>query len=265
MISTELVARNFSRVPETYDTEAGFQRHAAVKLAEFIRLSLNFDQPPRKILEFGCGTGFLTLELMKLFPKADYLITDISEKMLRLCEKNSAKLRQDKVISADFTICDVTAELPGGDFDLIVSGLTFQWVPDFPVVAQRIFDYLPAKGQLIFSTLSNRTFHRLKHSFQALNIPYPGPELLTEEAICQCCTIFDECIFERESYHKEFSSTRDFFQHLQRTGAGNATGENLTVAQLRELLRHHDKSGKDPETGMIIADYHAAYTLCRKD
>ncbi|HEX4095209.1 MAG TPA: methyltransferase domain-containing protein, partial [Caulobacteraceae bacterium] len=73
----------FDAAAETYDAAAPVQRAVAARLAEKIA-ALPLPPKPR-ILEIGCGTGFLTAALRERLPGGEWLITDISPRMLDAC------------------------------------------------------------------------------------------------------------------------------------------------------------------------------------
>ena len=95
MIDSRLVSLNFSRAASTYGQAAEFQRTAAKTLMEVMAAETAGMSPPRRILEIGCGTGFLTGLLFNRFPRAKFLITDISgrivlERVLDLTHANGS-------------------------------------------------------------------------------------------------------------------------------------------------------------------------------
>ena len=61
IMNTTLIKQRFSRSLQTYEQTAIVQREMAKILTEFLPQNKNFDS----ILEIGCGTGFLTRELVK--------------------------------------------------------------------------------------------------------------------------------------------------------------------------------------------------------
>lgn len=74
---------------------------------------------PKRILDLGAGTGLLTYYWYRQFPKAEYMLVDVSEEML-----NVARKRFGGIATVDFRIADYADALPEGDFDVIVSALS---------------------------------------------------------------------------------------------------------------------------------------------
>jgi malonyl-CoA O-methyltransferase len=123
----EAVAAAFGAAAGTYDADADLQRLVAGRLAARIA-ALPLPPAPR-ILEIGCGTGFLSRHLLAGRPGARGLITDLSEAMVRRCRDTLAG-------ASDFLVMDGERPCltPPGGFDLICSSLALQWFAD-PVAA----------------------------------------------------------------------------------------------------------------------------------
>lgn len=75
---------------------------AARRLFDLLKSRLA-GKAPRRILEVGCGTGFLTQMLHEAWPEAELIATDIAPKMLerarnrvgkrvQFCEMDAARL-----------------------------------------------------------------------------------------------------------------------------------------------------------------------------
>jgi malonyl-CoA O-methyltransferase len=123
---SDLVADNFSKDPEYYDRAAKAQREAAETLADAIR-SATAAAPPARILEIGCGTGFLTGKLAEMFPDAEIAATDISPAMLAFCERAFGKRKDKNAARIDFVLDDISKTRLREPFDLVASSFAFQW------------------------------------------------------------------------------------------------------------------------------------------
>lgn len=183
------VTRAFDAAASRYEAHAGPQAHAAARLAA--RLSeLSLPEAPR-ILEIGCGTGFLTRHLASLDPRATILATDRSLAMLRVARAN---LAGHGWIS--FAAMDGERLAAGGGFDLITANLAWQWFLDPFEAVERCRALLNPGGWLAFSTLGEANFaewralcavrglpHGLRDypSLAAWRSRFPAPCLITEE------------------------------------------------------------------------------------
>lgn len=252
------VAENFSESAETYDSAASFQRRSANIFSEFILSSLSGKKAPRKILEIGCGTGFLTERLMDAMPSAYFTVSDISGAMLNRCEKNTMEIKNRKDIRVEYIVSDMADGVEDDDFDMIVSALAFQWAEDFHPALEKMNGKLMGKGTFFFSTLTEGTFAGIVNTFSHAGVKYPGPEMLSFNNIRKfCLSVFSEVNFRQGVYMEEYASVIEFLKQIKAIGAGNATGETLSAADLRRVIR---AAG----TGILSAEYHLAFFECTK-
>ena len=77
-----------------------------------------------RILELGCGTGYVTEQLSNLFPKAHITAIDFAESMIEV-----AKTRQN-VKNVMFHCEDIERLRLEETYDVIISNATFQWLND---------------------------------------------------------------------------------------------------------------------------------------
>jgi len=252
MIISKIVEQNFSRHPEDYNNIADTQREIASKVADLIEDNCCSLETP-DVLELGCGTGFLTKQMMHRMPDSLFLITDISPAMLQFCRADIPLH-----ISAKFAICDITQGCPGGMFDIITSSLAFQWVDNLDNLMRDLYDHLKADGYLIFTTLTEGTFANIATIFEKKGTLFPLPELVTVEDLKKATSCFEDITVIEETYVEKYNSIKDFLDHIHKVGAGNATGSHISVSKLRQII----KEGKNCRE--IIAEYKVAFVICRK-
>jgi malonyl-CoA O-methyltransferase len=65
MIDKQIVRQHFSRNAVNYDAYAKVQKKMAEQLLEIIRLTLDRTAAAPEILDIGCGTGYLTGQLIE--------------------------------------------------------------------------------------------------------------------------------------------------------------------------------------------------------
>ncbi|HEU4601876.1 MAG TPA: methyltransferase domain-containing protein, partial [Steroidobacteraceae bacterium] len=166
-----LMRARFNRRAHEYDQHASIQRAMANRLVELIeqsraeRCSDSTETPPvRRILEIGCGTGFLTQHLLATYPQSHIQAVDIAEQMIRLAQ---ARIRNEVQRRVTFVAEDAECmELDDASFDLIVSNATVQWFNDPVLTIGRLVGSLIADGTLAFATFGPDTFSELHRSFE---------------------------------------------------------------------------------------------------
>ncbi len=255
MIVTELVEKNFSRYPEYYNNCAETQKHVAEDLYSIIQKKTDTEDI-KTILEIGCGTGFLTKKLIPMFPEADFLITDISPKMLAYC-RDSIEAFDQAPKRMFFTTNDISKACPEGKFNLISSSLAFQWVEKIDAMLSNLYANLSDDGTLIFSTLLKGTFSNIENIFNTHGINFPIPRLPVIQDIEKSANCFRNTEIIEKTYTEQYHSIGEFLDHIHKIGAGNATKKRISFHKLREILR------EEKETGELIAEYKVVFVVCK--
>jgi len=255
LISKQLVAHNFSRSSAEYESVALCQSYAAGRFAGMIADTIADKESTLRILEVGCGTGFLTKTLIGLFPHASITVCDISTDMLETCRQNTAVVRKQHGADVEFMQCDISTDALTGKYDLVVSGLAFQWLEsELMDVVGKIRQHLTDDGHLMFSTLVGGTFQRLKESFKECKVPFPGPALFTLEELTEKLCQPSQVKFE--VYKDYYPTVLAFLKQLKATGAVNATGQPVAPGELRRIINKYTELSQSED---IIAEYHIAY------
>jgi cyclopropane fatty-acyl-phospholipid synthase-like methyltransferase len=145
---------HFDQAAATWDlAERRVALAHAVTEAIAARVPLSREQ---SVLDFGCGTGLVTLELG---PKVGTMAgADTSPGMLKtLAEKAKAQGLTLHLLSLN---TDWPTEL-GGPYDLIVSSMTLHHVPDVPALFHQFERHLQPGGQVALADLDEEdgSFH----------------------------------------------------------------------------------------------------------
>ena len=104
--------------------------------------------PEARVLEIGCGTGALLLELgtkysLKLFG------IDVDAERLVMAKQNLNKMG----IKAELSLMNIeTSTFPDGAFDLIVTNLVFLWINDLDKAFEQLHRILKKGGFLLILT-----------------------------------------------------------------------------------------------------------------
>ncbi len=155
------IKRSFAAASLTYDSVAGLQRTVG---RELIR-SINAIQLTGTLLDLGCGTGFLTGELLAHSNHETIIALDIALSMLQTTQ---GKLANQNTISY---VCADAEHLPlaGQSIDGVFSNLALQWCNNLEAVFTDIKRALKPDGQLVFSTFGPQTLHELKNAWATVD------------------------------------------------------------------------------------------------
>src|ERR1700744_395820 len=132
------------RQPETLDSPSKRRAH------EILSALKQFDVRGAKILEVGCGTGWLSTSLVNF---GDVTAVDLGKEII-----DTAKARNPQI---DFRSGDIhTMDLPEGTFEVVVTLETFSHVPDQPAFVARLARLLKPGGLLLLTTQNKWVFER---------------------------------------------------------------------------------------------------------
>ncbi|MFC0205247.1 methyltransferase domain-containing protein [Novosphingobium soli] len=252
MSRRERIRRAFAAAPD-YDGQARVQRAVAASLAARIAA---LELPPRpRVLEIGCGTGFLTRALRDAGLAGEWLVTDIAGEMVERCraglggEPGAATLR--------FAVLDGERGTPaGGPFDLVCSSLAVQWFDDAPAALARMTDWLAPGGHVLVTTLGTGSFAqwRAAHAAEGLVAGTPAFAATERFAALAPAHLGIERLVERHA------DARAFLRSVKAIGAGTAAPAHrpLGPAQLRRVMERFDRSGCEVTYEVVTCHLHRA-------
>ena len=222
----------FGAAAATYESDAVPQRVIAERLGARIGA---FDLPPSaRILEIGCGTGFLSRALRACFPAASLLVSDLSPAMVQRC-------RQALGPHADYLVMDgqhpCLAET--GNFDLITSSLALQW---FAEPGRALADWrqlLRPGGHIAFTTLVAGSFAEWHYAHAALNLRAGIPDYPSAASYADRWPDAGNGEIDVETLVHTYPDGHAFVTALKRIGAHvPAVGRTpLSPGALRQVLR----------------------------
>ncbi len=242
------IRRAFDAAAASYDAAAPVQRAVARRLAEkIVRLPL----PARpRILEIGCGTGFLTTALRERLPEADWLITDLSPRMLDACRARVGP-------GARFEVMDGERPTVDGPFDLICSSLAVQWFGDLAAGLGRLGRLLAPDGWLAVSTLADGTLQAWRQAHADLGLACAAHDFPSRDALARM--LGPRGRLHTEAVVQAHADARDFLGDLKAIGAGCSVSARrpLGPRDMKRVMRRFDELG-------AVARYEVAYGFLRQ-
>jgi len=273
-IDKKLVQKRFSRAAGTYDGEAVVQKNMADQLMKVIEEVLTHEQVTN-ILEIGCGTGYLTGQLLKLLdqkgklPLTEVFITDISGEMLYTCRR--------KVEKQFGLLTNLTFQQEDGEtiklsktVNLIVSNAVFQWFQDLNSALGSLYNVLSKDGWLLFTTFGENTFQELHRTFNHVLGYRPGQPFVSAPEVEKMMkeNNFIDVKVLKETQRQYFGQVQDFFKAIKRVGASNAcTLPNNRTNYLgkhnyEKIFYHYQKNNSTPQG--VFCTYEILYCYGRR-
>ena len=211
-MNKDLIRQRFAKNLENYDKNAKIQKHMAKKLVSLIK-----NKTPNKILEIGCGTGFVTKLISKEFTFKTYLALDIVEDCRQYIYNINPNVKFSSIDIEDFIKKDTDK------YDLIISNASLQWVDDFEGVTKNLQTKLAPNGELVFSTFGNENFREIFHIVGASLNYYSNYELKN---------LFPNSEIYPEIHIMAFDTPKDVLKHLQSTGVNALEKKSWTKKDL---------------------------------
>lgn len=267
MIDKETIKRRFSKSAKNYDQYANVQKSMGDVLIEEIKSK---HKCFNRILEVGCGTGYVTKALIHHFPDANITAVDIAPGMIKHVQ-STIQHENLELVCGDIEEIELK-----GKYDLIISNATFQWFNQLEKTMEKLVKSLEKDGILAFSTFGQDTFKELHESFrkakESLNIQKeisPGQSFFSASTLRNLCStvLTDTAITAKkvqvtESYHYEyFNSCKDFLYSVKKIGANNAQKEKSKTSFdfIKKVMETYDQDYQ--ENHQVVATYHSIFVI----
>jgi malonyl-CoA O-methyltransferase len=241
LIDKRKVKQAFSAAAPHYDGAAQLQREIGMALLQ----SEDWDKQHGTVLDIGCGTGFLTGELLARTACEEVVALDMALGML---QTTRAKLQDHPKLR--YVCADAEAlPLANGSIDNVFSNVALQWCNDLHAVFTDIKRVLKPGGQLAFATFGHGTLQELKTAWASVDDYRHVNDFYEEIQLCEILrqagfgAIHSEC----QIHQRRYGSVLDLMKELKQLGAHNVLpGRNLHVTGKAALQRMMAAYPSDP-------------------
>ncbi|MBN1515934.1 methyltransferase domain-containing protein [Candidatus Sumerlaeota bacterium] len=259
-IDRSIVSQNFSAAARNYDRWAKPQ----LEIAKLLRELAPSGAAPERILDVGCGAGFLTRLLRERYPESQIHGIDLAPGMIELCRE---RFQHDARM--DFSIADAMSWDPDAAYDLTAASCCVQWLGDPADWLPRFRAWLRPDGAMLVSILLPGTFRELRASYSAVcGETLTGPELFPEEYHHEAWdAIALKCIeAKRETHVFFYPSARDVLAYFKKIGVAMSRhpgNSPLPYGRIKRLLEYYTTHFTDA-AGNAACTYDVLYALLEK-
>lgn len=264
-INKAQVANRFNRSVSTYDQHASVQKQMAHQLMHHLQ---ERRQPVKRICEIGCGTGYLTQFLTKLYPESELVAIDLAAQMIETAKTKVTSPNVHWIVGDAEELYRYISD----PFDLIVSNATIQWLSSPQDTLGLWVEALRPDGWLVASTFGQDTFGELATTFQKVELDLglePSQHRLSMHSLHFWKQIWGEAgltfIDGREDWLRaRYSDCRTFLQSIKATGANyseTTRQQRINRHLLLRVMAEYDQIYQIDS--QVYATYHLLYLYGR--
>lgn len=254
---TTAIERSFSGAVDYYHEHSKIQKEAAQRLANALEPWL-YSIPEGELLEVGCGTGFFTDHLVRMFPKRDITITDLSQEMVDFSKERFSDVGQlsFEVLNAE------NADLEEDKYGLIVGNYVAQWFKQPALTLEKLSKSLKYGGLMLLAFPGNDSYPEWRKYCLDLGIPFTAnkfPDI--EQLVIHLSMGPVQVDFYEDQTYESYDDVYSFFRHLKNSGtSANLEGKSLSYNQLKLLNDHWVKR----QNGSIEVTYHNVFLAIKR-
>lgn len=248
-MNKELIAGRFAKAAGSYTREAHVQQQIADKMIGLLQQYLPASSPKR-VVEFGCGTGIYSRLLIRSLQPEQLLLNDLCSEMGNSCRD----LLSERVV---FVPGDAEQLLFPQNTELITSCSTLQWFEQPEAFFHRCNSSLSPHGYFAFTTFGKENMKEIRQ-LTGNGLAYRSLQEL-ETALAP---LYDIIYSEEEFIPLTFDAPMQVLHHLKQTGVTGTTAHCWTRSSLQQFCDQYVRQfSRDTSVSLT---YHPIYIIAKK-
>ncbi|MDD2761575.1 MAG: malonyl-ACP O-methyltransferase BioC [Methylomonas sp.] len=251
------IRRAFAAAASGYDGAAALQRKVGLELLRRFPLG----RKSGRVLDVGCGTGFLTCLLDTALAGQQLIALDLALPMLQTSRSKQPDMEA-------YYLCADAEKLPlaRSCVSQIYSNLALQWTQDLATTFSGFKQVLEPGGVLVFATFGPATLCELKSAWAAVDSYTHVNTFHSVAAIDALLSAagFRDIRVSSLMYRWSYPTVLDLMRELKDMGAHNVNSgrkpKPTTKAQLQQMMIHY----REQMPGLdIVASYEIIFVKAR--
>ena len=251
------ISQSFRRALLTYQDAATVQRECADRLAQHL-FSCELPKEFNRGFEFGCGTGFLTKQLINTLSIKALFVNDLVASCKDFLLESGIPPNQFSFIEGDIEAISIP-----NSCDLICSTSCIQWSTDQATLIEKLSNSLNKNGYLAISSFSQGHFKELQNiQTEIANHRYALNYWTTKEWEKHLKVDFNIKIVETEQIVLWFNSVNELLLHLRHTGVNGNVGQNWSQHTLKQFRQRYREEFE--QRNKVPLSYQPIYIVAQK-
>ncbi|MDP1771600.1 MAG: malonyl-ACP O-methyltransferase BioC [Methylobacter sp.] len=233
------IKQSFAAASVTYDGVAALQRTVGNALLN----TINAESLTGTLLDLGCGTGFLTANLVgswgngtQSVPYMNAIALDIALPMVQVTRAKLVDAPNVNYVCADAEQLPLAGQIVDGVF----SNLALQWCVNLEGVFTDIKRVMKPDGRLVFSTFGPQTLQELKSAWADVDDFNHVNDFYGEQQLRHFLQLagYTEIAIETKIYLSSYDSVLALMKELKHIGAHNViAGRNKSITSKSQMQR----------------------------
>ncbi len=241
-INKQIIRKQFDKHLNTYESNAIVQQEVSEELVHLLKW--NKLSEFNRVLEVGCGTGFLTRQFLSECKVKKIYINDFTSSALEHAKRAVVKfdISSYELLYGDAEFIPFPTRL-----NAVLSTSTVQWFKSLPQFFSKVSASLNPDGIFAFSTFGDENLREIR-TITGIGLDYKTLNELTK----MLETDFDIIALKEWKLKKVFEHPTDVLRHMKYTGVNGIQKVFFGKKQLSSFISNYKNLFSTDEQKVIL-------------